>query len=382
MSAVASFAPMQLAPLDHSRRATDLRRAIGSAGIDAVFLTSLTNIRWLTGFTGSNGWVLVTPDDLVLFTDGRYGDQSAEQMRAAGVDGRVAVSSTRSIMTTDLDAAVRAAHISRLGFEGAHISWADHRALSSAVAGEWMPVAGMVEDLRRTKDQGEIDRIEHAADIADAALAATRPLLATEPTEASFRDALETAMRERGADGPSFDTIVAAGANAALPHHHPDGTRIVEGMTVVVDFGALYDGYHSDMTRTFTVGEPSAMQTEVYEVVLAAQVAGVAAVAPGAGGRAIDRTCREHIAAAGWGEWFTHGTGHGVGLLIHESPWLTQSYDDTLAVMDVVTVEPGVYRRDFGGVRIEDMVVVTTNGCRPLTKTPKDSPCPPSPPTT
>ena len=373
--------PADLAPMDHARRFISVQAALADGGIDGVLLTDLTNIRWLSGFTGSNGWLLVTPHDLTLFTDGRYGDQAREQLAAAGIDATFAVSSTRAIMTADLVESVALARVGRLGFEGAHISFAEHASLSAAVATEWVPTSGLVEGLRRTKDQGEIDRMERAADIADAALASTVSLLDTEPTEAQFRDALEASMRRHGGDGPSFDTIIAAGANAALPHHHPDDTRIVEGMTVVIDFGALYDGYHSDMTRTFTIGEPSPMQSEVYEVVLAAQVAGVAAVTAGARGRALDQVCRDTIAAAGWGEWFTHGTGHGVGLQIHESPWLTQSYDDTLAPMDVVTVEPGVYRRDFGGVRIEDMVVVTINGCRPLTKTPKDSPCPQSPPT-
>lgn len=373
--------PALLAPLDHAARVASLRAVVGDVGVDAVLLTSPTNIRWLSGFTGSNGWILLTADDMTLFTDGRYADQSRDQLAAAGVEASVAVSSTRAIMTTDLVRVTEQARVRRLGFEGAHITYADHRSLSSAVPGEWTATSGLVEQLRRTKDQGEIDRMERAADIADAALAATVSMLYTGPTEAQFRDALEAAMRELGGDGPSFDTIIAAGSNAALPHHHPDDTRIVEGMTVVIDFGALFDGYHSDMTRTYTIGDPSPIQAEVYEVVLAAQVAGVDAVAAGARGQALDRVCRESITAAGWGEWFTHGTGHGVGLQIHESPWLTQSYDDTLAPMDVVTVEPGVYRRDFGGVRIEDMVVVTTNGCRPLTKTLKDSPCPQSPPT-
>ena len=373
--------PALLAPMDHVGRVGRLRDALGAAGIDGLLLTNLTNIRWLSGFTGSNGWILLTPDDLTLFTDGRYGDQSRDQLDAVGVDATFAISSTRAVMTADLGRVSCSAGIARIGFEGAHVSYADHRALSASVPGEWVATSGMVEQLRRTKDQGEIDRMERAADIADAALAATLPLLHTGQTEARFRDALEISMREHGGDGPSFDTIVAAGANAALPHHHPDDTRIVAGMTVVIDFGSLYDGYHSDMTRTFTIGDPSAIQAEVYEVVLTAQIAGVEAVASGARGQLLDRVCRDSIAAAGWGEWFTHGTGHGVGLQIHESPWLTQSYDDTLAPMDVVTVEPGVYRRDFGGVRIEDMVVVTTNGCRPLTKTLKDSPCPQSPPT-
>ena len=383
----ASPGPGTLAALDHAGRLERVRADLtdGPLGVltegpvEGLLVTSLTNIRWLTGFTGSNGWVVLAGDDLVLITDGRYGDQAREQMDHAGVDGRILVGSTRSAMTDHLATVTH--HCGVLGFEGAHISFADHAALSAAVGGSWIPTSDVIENHRRTKDQGEIDRMARAAAIADEALAATLALLGAEPAESEFRDALESSMRQLGADGPSFETIVAAGANASLPHHHPDSTRIVEGMTVVVDFGALFDGYHSDMTRTYTIGDPTPLQAEVYRVVLEAQAAGVAAVMANARGRALDGICRDHIAAAGWGEWFTHGTGHGVGLAIHESPWLTHSYDDQLQVADVVTVEPGVYRRDFGGVRIEDMVVVTTNGCQPLTKTPKDSTWLPSPPT-
>ncbi len=369
----------QLVDLDYAARAPRLLDALAGAGTNALLVTSLVNIRWLTGFTGSSAWLVVAPNGLTLITDGRYGDQAQEQSRVVGVDVQVAVGSTRAGQVAQLSSTVSAA--TRLGFEGGHISFADHSSLAATVDAVWVPTAGLVETLRRTKERGEIDRMAHAADIADQALAATLPDLHDEPTEVDFRDALDAAMRARGAEAPSFDTIIAAGANAAMPHHHPDHTRITEGMTVVVDFGALFDGYHSDMTRTFTIGNPTQMQAEVYAVVLAAQTGGVAAVAPGASGRHIDDVCRAHIASAGWGAWFNHGTGHGVGLQIHESPWLTQSFDDTLHLADVVTVEPGVYRRDFGGVRIEDMVVVTTNGCQPLTKTPKDSPCLPSPPT-
>ncbi len=369
----------ELAALEYASRAPKVLSALDGFHTDALLVTSVTNIRWLTGFTGSSAWLLVAHDGLTLITDGRYGDQAREQTMAAGVATRIAVGATRSAQIAHLAAAVTAS--TRLGFEAAHLSFADYATLSTTAEAHWVPTSGAIEALRRTKDRGELDRMAHAAAIADRALAAAVPALFDEPTEIEFRDALEAAMRSYGAHAPSFDTIIAAGANAAMPHHAPDETRIVEGMTVVVDFGALFEGYHSDMTRTFTIGDPTPMQAEVYGVVLAAQTAGVAAVSPGSGGRSIDDLCRSRIVSAGWGEWFNHGTGHGVGLQIHESPWLTQSFDDTLQVADVVTVEPGVYRRDFGGVRIEDMVVVTTNGCQPLTKTPKDSPCLPSPPT-
>jgi len=247
---------------------------------------------------------------------------------------------------------------------------------------------GVVEAERRTKDDGEIARMAEACRIADAALAEVAPLLLAgggtgRPTEAEVRNLLEIRMRELGASGPSYETIVATGPiNAALPHHRPTDTPIEEGHTVVIDVGALYDGYHSDMTRSYVVGEPSALQRELYELVLDAQVRGVEAVAAGLSTKELDAVCRDTITAAGYGDWFTHGTGHGVGLLIHEDPFVGRASDLILQVGDVVTVEPGVYREGFGGIRVEDLVVVTSTGCRSLTKTPKDSPCPPSPPTT
>jgi Xaa-Pro aminopeptidase len=190
-------------------------------------------------------------------------------------------------------------------------------------------------------------------------------------------------MRELGASGPSYDTIVATGqVNAPLPHHRPTPTRVEDGHTLIIDVGALYDGYHSDMTRTFLVGTATPLQREVYDVVLAAQVAGVTAVRPGITTAELDAVCRQVITSAGFGEWFIHGTGHGVGLLIHEDPFVNSAGRDTLQEGDVVTVEPGVYRGDFGGVRVEDLVLVTSTGGRVLTSSPKDSPCLPSAPTT
>ena len=242
---------------------------------------------------------------------------------------------------------------------------------------------GVVEAERRTKDDGEIARIAEACRIADAALADVAGRLDEGMTEAEVRDLLEIRMRELGAEGPSYETIVATGpTNAALPHHRPEHVRIEAGHTVIIDVGALFDGYHSDMTRSYVIGEPTALQAELYEVVLDAQVRGVEAVAAGLSTKELDAVCRDTIAAAGYGDWFTHGTGHGVGLLIHEDPFVDASRRRALQVGDVVTVEPGVYREGFGGVRVEDLVVVTSDGCRALTQTPKDSPCLPSPPTT
>ncbi|MET0578895.1 MAG: M24 family metallopeptidase, partial [Ilumatobacteraceae bacterium] len=237
--------------------------------------------------------------------------------------------------------------------------------------------------LRRVKDDGELARMARAADIADAALTAVAPMLADRPSEADVRDELEHRMRRLGADGPSYDTIVASGPqNAARPHHETGRRTIVEGDTVIVDVGALVDGYHSDMTRTFVVGDATSEQQHIYDLVLAAQLAGLDVVAPGAVGKEIDAACRDLFAAAGYGDWYIHGTGHGVGLDIHEDPFSSTVSTDELVVGDVVTVEPGLYRGGFGGVRIEDLVVVTAAGGRRLTHLSKDTPCLPSPRTT
>ena len=361
-------------------RADRLRAAFD--GYDALLISDLTNIRWLTGFTGSNGWVLCSADEMVLITDGRYGQQATTQLASAGVAARVLVGTN--------DAAATLRHIAdecrsyaAVGFEAAHVSVQQHTAYVAAIASQLVPTVGVVEALRRQKDAAEIACMAEACRIADAALAEVAPRLGDGLTEAQIRNLLEIRMRELGATGPSYETIVATGGvNAALPHHRPTNTVIAEGDTVIIDVGALYEGYHSDMTRSYVIGEPSALQRELYEVVRVAQAAGVAAVRPGITSRELDTVCRSVIADAGYGDWFSHGTGHGVGLLIHENPFINAVGTVELAVGDVVTVEPGVYRGGFGGFRIEDLVVVTTDGCRVLTSSPKDSPCPQSPPTT
>ncbi len=208
-------------------------------------------------------------------------------------------------------------------------------------------------------------------------------MLADEPTEADVRDELDYRMRRLGADGPSYDTIVASGPeHGARPHHLPAPRMIVEGDLVIIDVGALVDGYHSDMTRTFVIGEPTDEQLDKYRAVLDAQLAGLAAIGGGRKAVKVDDACRGKLTDEGLGEWFVHGTGHGVGLDIHEDPFLMSVSTAELAVGDVVTVEPGVYRSGFGGIRIEDLVTVTSDGFRNLTSFPKDDPCLPSRPTT
>ncbi len=367
--------PMQLAG-----RCERVRARFDQA--EALLISDLTNVRWLTGFTGSNGWVLVTPDDMVVVTDGRYGDQATAELAAAGVDARVLVGLSGGAIIDLL--AAELTPFASVGFESAHVTYELFQRYQGIFKPSLVPVGGVVEAERRHKDDGEIARMAEACRIADAALSEVlHEVVVAGHTEIEVRNHLEIRMREMGASGPSYETIVATGpVNAARPHHRPTDTLIEPGHTVIVDVGALYDGYHSDMTRTFVVGSPTPQQQELYDVVLAAQSAGVAAVEAGLSTAELDSVCRDAITEAGYGEWFSHGTGHGVGLLIHEDPFINRTGDLKLQVGDVVTVEPGLYREGFGGIRVEDLVVVTDSGCRVLTASPKDSPCPQSPPTT
>jgi Xaa-Pro aminopeptidase len=358
--------------MDVAGRVPRLRDRFEEAGCDAALITRIVNIRYLTGFTGSAGLLLVLPDELHFVTDGRYGDRAAEELGGAGVEATVHVGRT----TPDQRALVveRVGGIARLGLEAEAVSWAQHRRYAT----EWfadlelVPTENLVEGLRRVKDDGEIDRMAAAAAAADAALAACRSMLDDGVTEADFALALDFEMR-RAADGPSFETIVASGPNGAKPHHSPTDRRIEPRELVVVDFGAQVDGYCSDMTRTVCVGEPaSATARRMVEVVAESQRVGVAAVAGGVKAQAVDEACRSVIADAGWADAFLHSTGHGVGLEIHEAPRVASTSTDTLEAGYVVTVEPGVYLPEHGGVRIEDTVVVTADGCRALTNAPKD----------
>lgn len=374
-----------LAAMDVAGRADRVRAGFAAAGgaggpgVDALLVTDLTNVRYLTGFTGSAARLLVTAERMLLVTDGRYAVQAPDEVAAAGVDVTVEVAGTVKEQDALLAGAVPAG--ARLGLEAASVTWAAQRRYGKDPwASELVATEDVVEEARLVKDAGEIDRLARACAIADAALAAIAPGLVDRPTEAELGLALDTEMRRLGAEGVSFETIVASGPNGARPHHHPGDRTIGDGDLVVIDFGALVDGYHSDMTRTFAVGDISPTQQRMVQVVRDAQAAGVAAVRAGVEAKVVDATCRDLIDAAGWGEAFGHGTGHGVGLVIHEEPRVGRTSTATLAAGHVVTVEPGVYLPEHGGVRIEDTVVVTDDGCRPLTLAPKDL-TPPAPAT-
>lgn len=362
-------------PIDHAARVALLQRRLDpdrdsrlGNGCDAVLFTDLVDVRWLTGFTGSNGWAVLRHDELILGTDGRYGERARAETAAAGAT--VYAETTRAGLHDRLITSLEGA--SSVALDPSTTSQAEWTRLASDVHLE--PMDSLVALQRQIKDGAEIERMAAAAAAADAALAEVEPMLfgtADEPvTEADIRDELEYRMRRHGADDRSYETIVAAGPDhASRPHHEPTRRTIVEGDTVIIDVGALVDGYHSDMTRSYVIGEPTDEQREIYALVEVAQRAGIDAVASGVTARAVDSACRDLFADAGYGDWYLHGTGHGVGLVIHESPFHSQASDEELVVGNVVTVEPGLYRVGFGGFRIEDLLVVTERGSRPLTHT-------------
>jgi Xaa-Pro aminopeptidase len=347
---------------------------------DALVITTAANVRWLTGFTGSAGVLVVAGDRALLATDGRYRTQAAEQLAASGVADDVELCIGGVAAQREALAAVASTAVA-VGLEAGDVTWAAVRTWEEVLAPRpLVATQGVVEGLRVVKDPGEIVRMGRAAAIADAALAAVLPLLHDAAggavlTESAFAAALDHAMRIHGAEDRAFETIVASGENSAKPHARPGPRVIRAGDPVVVDFGATFDGYRSDMTRTFCIGgAPTGELAEVFAVVAEAQRAGVAVVAPAVVAGDVDRACRDRIAAAGWAERFEHGTGHGVGLDIHEAPAVGAGSTAILQPGTVVTVEPGVYLPAVGGVRIEDTLVVTDNGSRPLTRFPKDVP--------
>ena len=351
-----------------SDRASRLAERLPDIGADLLVVTSLVNVRYLTGFTGSNGIVLVGPATRTFVTDFRYVEQSAAEVDG-GFDRTIAQTELMDMIPDLLPSGEL-----RLAFEDAHMSVRTHGRLRELAPERVSLVPGgdAVETLRAVKDSEEVHRIGEASKVADAALRQIMEQGLAGRTERSVAIALERAMEDLGAQGPSFGTIVAAGPHGALPHAQPRDVKIGSNDLVVIDWGAELDGYCSDCTRTLATGDLPDETREAYDLVREAQLAGLNAVTAGAGGREADSAARDVINGAGHAEHFGHGLGHGVGMEIHEAPRLSQRSDSVLASGNVVTVEPGVYLPGQFGVRIEDLVVVTDGACQILTSVPKE----------
>lgn len=342
-----------------------LAAALEGRGIGVLMVTDPTNVRYLTGYVGSNGIALISPRGRVLVTDSRYAVSAREQVRDAEV-----VIGGRDLLK---DVAARAAELadrSPVGVEADSMTLARHGRLVALLGDVPVePTRGLVEDLRVVKDPGEVDAMRRSAAATDRALARVLAAGIVGRTERRVAFALHEALLEEGAEEPSFPIIVAAGPNGARPHHVPGTDVIPEGTLVVIDMGAVVDGYCSDMTRTVATGDLPERLEEVYGVCLAAQRAAMAAARPGMTAAELDAVAREHIAEAGHGEAFGHGLGHGVGMAIHERPGVRPEATETLLAGMAITIEPGIYLEGEGGVRIEDLLVLGEGGNDVLSST-------------
>jgi len=352
--------------MDFPGRRARLAARLNDLEIDAFLVTRLPNVRYLTGFTGSNGQLVLGAEGGVFLTDGRYTEQSRHEVSDLDRETYPAFPPAFVDAATKLGA-------KRIGFEATGVTFRQYRDLADADEGlELVPTDAEVEKIRWVKEPEEIEMIAQAQAITDDCFERIIAKLAEGMTEREVALEMELTMRQNGADALAFESIVAFGESAAEPHHHPTDRALRQGDVVKLDFGALYRGYHSDMTRTVAFGPIPDELREIYDLVRIAQQAGIDAVRPGITGAEPDAASRQVIADAGRGEAFSHSLGHGVGLEIHEGPTLRSKGEDELPVGAVVTVEPGVYVPGLGGVRIEDMVEVTGDGCRPMPRSTRD----------
>jgi Xaa-Pro aminopeptidase len=340
---------------------------LGERGLDGVLVTHPLNVRYLTGFTGSNGALLLSARDARLYTDGRYRTQAGEE--APDLELEVSQDPLLKVAAAD----VRRLALGALGAEMGHLSWAQYRELAEGVGEERLRgQERLVESLRAVKEPEELAALGRTESLADRVFAGILEWLRPGMTELEAAARINYELQLGGASGIAFETIVASGPRGALPHGLASAKRIERGELVVLDFGGMVDGYAADITRTVMMGEPGAEERRVYDAVLAAHAAGLRAARAGAVARDVDQAARGELAARGLAEAFTHSLGHGVGLAVHEEPRLSVKNEETLVAGMVVTIEPGVYLPGWGGVRIEDLVVVRDGEPELLSHSPRE----------
>lgn len=344
-----------------------LRTLLSDLDIDGLVITSSFNLQYMTSFTGSAGLAVVSKDRAAFITDFRYTEQAKDQVKGFDIfehKGNIAETAAQT---------AKEFGIKRLGFEQNHMTFATYQQYAGKAGDiELVPVSESVEKLRLIKSSEEIKILEEAAKIADHAFDHILTYIKPGLTEIAVMNELEFFMRKEGAEGSSFDMIVASGVRSSLPHGRASEKVIESGDLVTLDFGAYYKGYCSDMTRTIAVGTPSDKLKEIYHIVLEAENAGVDRIKPGLTGKEADRITRDIIEKYGYGQYFGHSTGHGLGMEVHEAPGLSSRSEVVLEEGMVVTVEPGIYLPDVGGVRIEDDIVLTADGNKRLTHSPKE----------
>lgn len=347
-------------------RVEKLRKKMQEENLDSFLVTSPYNLRYLTNFTGTTGLAVITLDKAFFITDFRYTEQAANQAQGFEI-----IKNVGPIFDEVADL-VKRENLNALAFEETTVSFLEYSVLEEIINAELIPVSGMIEELREVKDEEEIAIIEKACSIADMAYDHILKMIRPGMTEIEVANQVDFYMRSLGATSVSFDTIVASGLRSAMPHGVASEKVIEQGDLITLDFGCYYQGYVSDMTRTFAMGDPGEKLKEIYQIVLDAQLAVLDAAKPGLTGIQLDAVARDYITKYGYGEAFGHSTGHGIGLEIHEGPNVSSRAEKQFVPGNVITDEPGIYLPGIGGVRIEDDLLITKDGNRVLTHSPKE----------
>lgn len=348
------------------KRIEKLRALMKKEVIDAYLVTSPANLRYLTNFTGTAGLAFITLEKAFFITDFRYTEQAGEQVQA------MTIVQQQGDVVGEIIKLMESEGINVLGFEDAFMTYAEYSVFEEVIDAELAPASGLIETLREQKDDGEIAIIEKACTIADEGFEHVLKMIRPGMTEIEVANQLDFFMRSLGATGTSFDTIVASGVRSALPHGVASTKTIEQGDLITLDFGCVYQGYVSDITRTFAIGDPGQQLKDIYQIVLEAQQKVIDVAQAGVTGAQLDAIARDFITEAGYGEAFGHSTGHGIGMEIHEGPNITRFNDEPLKVGSIITDEPGIYIAGLGGVRIEDDLVILADGNRILTHSPKE----------
>ena len=351
----------------YRKRLDSLKAIMKDKGYNSFYIANITNVRYLSGFTGSSGFLLVTDHGDYFFSDGRYTEQSKHEV----LDYKINITTNHLKLISEENLLQ---NNWRMCFEGNHLSYDMFKKIKDVVGEEMemIPENDIVENIAAVKDQSEIDALQTAVDITDRVFDLILPEIKVGVTEKHIAARISYLFKQEGGDGDSYDPIIASGANGALPHATPSDKEVAKGDFIVMDFGSLYKGYHADMTRTIVVGEASDRHHEIYNIVLESQLAGISVAKSGMKCSELDKACRDVIDSKGYGELFMHSTGHGLGLEVHTLPRITWMNHNNLEENNVITIEPGIYIAGWGGVRIEDDCVILKDSCRPMNRSTKD----------
>tara|TARA_B100000959_G_C14980495_1_gene623246 strand:+ start:295 stop:1371 length:1077 start_codon:yes stop_codon:yes gene_type:complete len=348
------------------KRLEKLKIIMKDQGYNAFYVCNITNVRYLSGFTGSSGFLLISDEGDHFFSDGRYTEQSKTEV----LDYTIHITNNhlKKINENNLLNANW-----RLCFEASHLSFNMYNVLEkNCQVDEMVPTNDIIENIAAVKDQTEIDALQVAVDITDNVFDLILPEIRIGVTEKQIAAKISYLFKQEGGDGDSYDPIIASGSNGALPHATPSDKKVENGDFIVMDFGALYKGYHADMTRTIVVGSASDRHHEIYNIVLESQLAGISYARSGIKCSELDKACRDIIKDKGYGDLFMHSTGHGLGLEVHTMPRIAWTNDTLLKENNVITIEPGIYIAGWGGVRIEDDCLINKDSCHPMNRSTKD----------